>query len=70
VQSKPWDQLPLPQQVAELRRDFDEFAKIERENVLARLDRHNALEKRVAELEEALKQIQSRLDRLERKNQT
>jgi hypothetical protein len=68
VQPKPWDQLPLSQQVAELRRDFDEFARIERENVQARLDRHNALEKRVAKLEEALKQIQSRLDRLDGRN--
>jgi hypothetical protein len=65
VQSKPGDQLQLPQQVAELRRDFDEFARIERENVQARLDRHNALEKRVVELEEALRQIRSRLGKLE-----
>jgi hypothetical protein len=61
MQSKSWDELQPNEKADVLRRDFEEFSRIERENVQARADRHSILEKRVTELEEALKRMQSHL---------
>jgi len=65
VQSKPWDQLPLPEKVEQLRRDLDELIRVEDNNVQTRAVRRREHEMRMAVLEEAQRQILSRLARLE-----
>jgi hypothetical protein len=65
VQLKPWDQLSLNERVDSLRREFDEFDRIERNNVDARAVRHREIQMRMAQLEEAQRHILSRLARLE-----
>lgn len=56
------------EQVAELRREFDAFVEHEKRNVLEQAIRFAKIERQVSELAEAVKQIQSRLDKLGGKN--
>jgi hypothetical protein len=65
VQSIPWGQLPLPERVERLRLDLDELIRVEGNNVGVRASQHRDLEMRMAQLEEAQRQILSRLSRLE-----
>lgn len=64
-----WDELSTADKVDALRRELDAAEANERGNVQARTHRFGEIDKRLRELEEASKQIQSRLDLLERKNQ-
>jgi hypothetical protein len=65
VQSKPWDQLQLPEKVEQLHRELEELIRVERINVDVRASQHRDLEKRMGALEEALRRILSRLAHLE-----
>jgi predicted nucleic acid-binding Zn-ribbon protein len=66
---KPWAELPADEKADELKRWFDAFEANEKRNVLERATRFEKIEKQVSDLAETLKQIQSRLDRLEGRNQ-
>ena len=63
-----WDELSADEKADLLRKWFDAFDATERKNVQERGYRFGKIEKRLSELEEAVKQIQSRLDQLERRN--
>jgi hypothetical protein len=65
VQSKPWDQLQLPEKVEQLHHELEELIRVERINVDARAAMRRDLETRMAAMEEAQRQILSRLTRLE-----
>jgi hypothetical protein len=69
VPAKPWDELSPNEKADALQQQFHDYAAIERQNLQARADRHDMLERRVAELEGALKQMASQLARLEGKNE-
>jgi hypothetical protein len=66
--ARHWDELSINDKVDELRQEFDAARANETRNIQARTDRFAKIEKRLGEVEEVLKKIQSRLDRLERRN--
>jgi hypothetical protein len=65
---KTWDKLSPNEKADALRREFDAREETERHNIEARGDRHKQLVTRLDALEATLKQIESRVARLERKN--
>jgi hypothetical protein len=67
--AKPWGELSADEKADELKRWFDAFEATEKHNVQERASRFSKIEKQVSDLAEAVKQIQSRLDQLERRNQ-
>jgi predicted nucleic acid-binding Zn-ribbon protein len=65
----PPDEPRLSARVDALRRELDALVEHDKRNTQERATRFAKIERQVSELEEALRQIQSRLDRLEGKNQ-
>lgn len=63
-----WSTLSPDAKADNLRQEFDAAWETERKHLVARSGRHNALERRVAVLEKALKQISLRVGFLEGKN--
>jgi flagellar motility protein MotE (MotC chaperone) len=66
--AKSWEDLSPNDKADALRREFDAFLKQERDNLNARNLQHNRVVKRLDVLEEALKKMESRVWKLERKN--
>ena len=65
MQSKNWGELTLSEKVEMLRRELDEFERIERNNVDARAVQRKEIDMRMAAAEEAQREILVRLARLE-----
>jgi hypothetical protein len=55
--------------IAALRREFDAFVDNDKKNMQERATRFSKIEIQASDLAESLKQIQSRLDRMERRDQ-
>jgi hypothetical protein len=64
-----WHDLSATEKADALRREFDGFREQEKENLQVRHEARAALERRMDALEEALKQMAARLDKIERKNE-
>ena len=59
-----WDELPIDEQVAALRRELDAYEARERQNIQERAYRFGQIERRLDALAEELKLIRARLDQL------
>jgi hypothetical protein len=68
--AKRWEELSVDEKADALRQTFDAFDERERQNIQERAYRVGKIERRLDAMEEALKQIQSRLDCVEGTNQS
>ena len=69
MRATPPDVSQVSEKVDALRREFDAFVEHDEKNRRERSTRFEKIEKQIPELAEALKQMQSRLDQLEGRNQ-